>query len=305
MPMAVTERGTEEASESLPDAADDPSVVRQSLGRSQDAYDRFAAAVDTPLMVITLLWLPILIIPLIRPVHGTVAETFAVIDYTVWALFAVEYLVKLYLSPNRKTFFRTHILDLIIVAVPFFRPARAGRLINLSRLGRIGVVMSRGIARAKEVMTHKGLHFVLLTATVMVFASAGIVTIAERSAPNATIHNYGQGLWWAIVTVTTVGYGDKYPVTALGQGVAVVMMIVGIGLIGVLTATVASYFVGQDLDKAKDEREEMKSELQAARQEREMLAERLEEMHAMLTKALHQQESRYLSHRDPNDRLDD
>ena len=259
-----------------------------TLAKSQDAYDRFAAAVDTPLMVLTILWLPILIIPLIKPVHGTTAETFAFIDYTIWALFAVEYLVKLYLAPSRKKYFRSHILDLIIVAVPFFRPARAGRLINLTRLGRIGVIMADGIAHARDVFTHKGLHFVLLTATVMVFASAGLVTIVERSAPNATIHNYGQGLWWAIVTVTTVGYGDKYPVTGFGQGVAVVMMIVGIGLIGVLTATVASYFVGQDLDRAQSERDVIQTELAAAREEREMLVQRLDEMHSLLTRTLDQ-----------------
>jgi voltage-gated potassium channel len=259
-----------------------------ALAKSQDAYDRFAAAVDTPLMILTLLWLPILIIPLIKPVHGTTAETFAFIDYTIWALFAVEYLVKLYLAPSRKQYVRSHILDLIIVAVPFFRPARAGRLINLTRLGRIGVVMADGITRARNVFTHRGLHFVLLAATVMVFASAGLVTIAERSAPHATIHNYGQGLWWAIVTVTTVGYGDKYPVTGFGQGVAVVMMVVGIGLIGVLTATIASYFVGQDLDKAQSEREAMQTELVAARKEREMLVERLDELHALLTSVLDQ-----------------
>ena len=117
--MATTEEGS-------PGGAP---VAAHSLARSQDAYDRFAAAVDTPLMVVTLLWLPVLIIPLIKPVHGTTAETFAVIDYIVWALFVVEYLVKLYLAPSRMKFFRTHVLDLIIVAVPFFRPARAGGLL--------------------------------------------------------------------------------------------------------------------------------------------------------------------------------
>jgi voltage-gated potassium channel len=287
--MAVTEQSEGATQPAEADPSHDGPGRRHSLAGSQDAFDRFAAAVDTPLMVVTLLWLPILIIPLIRPVHGTVAETFAVIDYTVWALFVVEYLVKIYLTPSRGKYFRSHILDLLIVAVPFFRPARAGRLVNLLRLGRIGIVIDRGLTRARDVLTHKGLHFVLLTAGVMVFASAGLVTIAERSAPHATIHNYGQGLWWAVVTVTTVGYGDKYPVTGFGQGVAVVMMIVGIGLIGVLTATVASYFVGQDLDKAQSERDEMKAELQAAREEREMLRERLDEMHSLLVRALPQQ----------------
>ena len=288
--MAVTERG-DEGTSAQPGDSDEAGTTttvtaRHSLARSQDAYDRFAAAVDTPLLVITLLWLPVLIIPLIRPVHGATAETFAVIDYTVWALFAVEYLVKLYLAPSRWKFFRSHILDLVIVAIPFFRPARAGRLINLMRLGRIGVVVARGLARAKDVLTHQGVHFVLLTATVMVFASAGLMTIAEKSAPNANIHNFGQGLWWAIVTVTTVGYGDRYPVTGMGQGIAVAMMIVGIGLIGVLTATVASYFVGQDLDKAQTEREVVMAELSAARDERERLVQRLDEMHLLLTEAL-------------------
>lgn len=264
--------------------APDSQGRRHSLGRNQDAYDRFAAAVDTPLMVITLLWLPVLIIPLIKPVHGTLAESFAAIDYAVWALFPIEYFTKLYLVPDRGRYFRTHILDLVIVAVPFFRPARAGRLLNLSRLLRIGVVLARGIARARDVFTHKGLHFIVLAATVMVFASAGIVTIAERSAPGSNIHNYGQGLWWAIVTVTTVGYGDRYPVSGLGQGVAVVVMLVGIGFIGVLTATVASYFVGQDLDEAKEERSRMQADLQAAQEERDALSARLDAMHSMLTR---------------------
>ncbi len=93
-------------------------------------------------------------------------------------------------------------------------------------------------------LSHKGLHFVLLTVAIIVFACAGLATVAERSAHGGNIHNFAEGLWWAVVTVTTVGYGDHYPVTALGQGVATVLMLVGIGLIGVLTATVASYFRG-------------------------------------------------------------
>ncbi len=227
--------------------------------RSQEAYERFARATDGPMMVITILWLPVLIIPLVIQVHGTVASTFAVIDYTIWALFAVEYLAKLALAPSRKQFVRTHILDLIIVAVPFFRPARIGRLMNLGRLGRIAVLTADIVARAKKLMTHKGLHFVLLAVMLIVFTSAGLVTIAERSANGANIHDFGQGLWRAIVTVTTVGYGDTYPVTPFGQGVAVALMLVGIGLLGVLTATVASYFVDQKTDKLEERLERMES----------------------------------------------
>jgi voltage-gated potassium channel len=221
--------------------------------RSQDRYDAFAKAVDVPMLVVTLLWLPVLIVPLVVPLHGSMAETFAAIDYTVWALFALEYVIKFSLAPRRGYFVRTHLLDLLIVAVPFFRPLRMGRLVRLLRLARVAVVVGEALRRGKSILTHNGFHFVVLAAGTIVFACAGLVTVAERSAKGSNIHNFGQGLWWSIETVTTVGYGDKYPTTSFGQGVAVFLMLVGIGLIGTLTATVASYFV-QERTNATEER---------------------------------------------------
>lgn len=222
------------------------------MTRPQDRYDRFAQAVDTPMLVLTVLWLPVLIIPLATAVHGAVATSFAAVDYTVWALFSIEYLTKLWLAPHRGQFFKSHILDLLIVAVPFFRPLRMGRLVRLLRLTRVAVVLAESLRRAKSILTHNGFHFVVLAAGVLVFVCAGLVTFAERHARGANIHDFGQGLWWAIVTVTTVGYGDRYPVTPFGQGVAVLLMLVGIGLIGTLTATVASYFVQEKTNETED-----------------------------------------------------
>jgi voltage-gated potassium channel len=128
-----------------------------------------------------------------------------------------------------------------------------GRLVRLLRLTRVGVVLAESLRRARSILTHNGFHFVVLAAGILVFVCAGLVTFAERNAHGANIHDFGQRLWWAIVTVTTVGYGDRYPVTAFGQGVAVLLMLTGIGLIGTLTATVASYFV-QEKTNATDER---------------------------------------------------
>jgi voltage-gated potassium channel len=105
--------------------------------------------------------------------------------------------------------------------------------------------MTSGLGRARDLLTHKGLHFVLLSVLAIVGVGAAVELAFEQHAPGANIHNFGDALWWAVVTVTTVGYGDKYPVSAGGRGVAVVLMLTGIGLVGVLSATVASYFVGQ------------------------------------------------------------
>lgn len=83
-------------------------------------------------------------------------------------------------------------------------------------------------------------------AIILVLISAGIYSLAEDI-------NYGNALWWAIVTATTVGYGDISPTSPIGRGVAIVLMFVGIGLIGTITSTVTSFFTQQQSDKFDEE----------------------------------------------------
>jgi voltage-gated potassium channel len=180
-----------------------------------------------------------------------VTDTFEAIDFFVWAMFVLEYLIKLYLSPSRKGFFTHHLLDLGVIAVPMFRPLRATRLLRILSLGRVGIVLANALRRTKALFTHRGLHFVLLAVVAVVFACSALVLSFEHQAKGSNIHNFGDALWWAVVTVTTIGYGDKFPVTGGGRAVATVLMFVGIGLIGILTATVASYFVTQTADEDK------------------------------------------------------
>ncbi len=104
----------------------------------------------------------------------------------------------------------------------------------------------------------------LLAVLVIILAGAALELGFEKGAPGANIHNYGDALWWAIVTVTTAGYGDKYPVTAGGRGVAVALTLVGIGLIGALTATVASFFVEQKNDEQKTDLHERLDRIETA-----------------------------------------
>ena len=105
--------------------------------------------------------------------------------------------------------------------------------------------------------------FVLLAVTVIIFASAALeLTFERHSIGPKAIHDFGGAIWWGIVTVTTVGYGDKVPMTGPGKFVAVALMLTGIGLIGFLTATVASFFVQQ---QHSEELAEMKAQLQEIR----------------------------------------
>jgi voltage-gated potassium channel len=214
----------------------------RSLGRSQHAYDRFSAAVEVPMTVLALLWLPVVVIPAIVHVSAATGHALDTVDYLVWAVFVAEYLIRLYLAPSRWRFIRTHLIDLLVIAVPVFRPLRVLRLL---RFARTGLTLAEVLGRARSLLTHRGLHFVLLSVLAIVLVGAALEFGFEDHARGSNIHSYADALWWAIVTITTVGYGDTYPVTAAGRGVAVVLMLTGIGLVGVLSATIASYFVGQ------------------------------------------------------------
>lgn len=84
---------------------------------------------------------------------------------------------------------------------------------------------------------------VAISSAFISYIAAIQITISERSVEGSNIKNFHDGLWWAVTTVTTVGYGDRYPTTAEGRILAVVLMITGISLVGVITASVAAWFV--------------------------------------------------------------
>jgi voltage-gated potassium channel len=228
-----------------------------------DAYARFTAATDLPMLILATLMLPVLIVPLAWHLHGGLAASFDVTSYLIWGAFVAEYLARLALAPDRWLFVRSSVLDLIVILVPFLRPLRvlrAFRLLRLARLAWLGswaVNAVRGVAR---VLAHRGFHFVLLAVVVLVFVGAALELAFEAHAPGASIHSYGDGLWWAMVTITTVGYGDKAPVTPGGRGVAVVFMVTGVALFGLLTATISAYFaetgkdsLGERIDGLRDQ----------------------------------------------------
>jgi voltage-gated potassium channel len=154
-----------------------------------------------------------------------------VIDYTAWAAFAVDCAVRLYLVSDRRRFVRTHPLDLLAVALPAIRSLRL-----LGIFGRITVVAQRGRAERLLIST----TLVVLT---VVLARAAAVLDVERRAAGSNIHSYADGLWWAISTVTTVGYGDRVPVTPEGRLIGGALMVVGVGTMGTITAALAYRFV--------------------------------------------------------------
>lgn len=166
------------------------------------------------------------------------------VTFVTWALYVIDYLARLMLSSDRMRFVRTRWLDLVVLVMPLLRPLR---VVQIYAMTRERVARPRLSAEA-QVALYAGLT-TLLTG----YSASLAVYRDERNAPGATIRTFGDAVWWACVTVTSVGYGDMYPVTPGGRVVGVVLMLVGIGLLGAVVGTFSSLLV-QHFERSVAER---------------------------------------------------
>ncbi|KLT16005.1 hypothetical protein AA980_20570 [Neobacillus vireti] len=159
-----------------------------------------------------------------------------VLGWMVWGLFAADYVIRFFLSKRKWEFVKSHPIELLAL-IPFDHLFRTIRLIRLVRLVRLILVVKRNNSILDLLIEKYRLDKLFVTVIALLFITAIPMTWIEPS-----FHSYGDALWWTVVTTTTVGYGDLYPETNVGRIIASILMFVGIGLIGVVTGTVASIF---------------------------------------------------------------
>jgi voltage-gated potassium channel len=213
---------------------------------------------DRPLTVLALLLIPLLLAPYLIDLTAEESSVLLDADYLIWGLFALALVVPLIIRPDRITYLRQHWVDALLVVIPVFGPLRAARAVRLVWV--MGAVV-RGLEGSRRLLIKKGTEFVLMGASLVVVVAAGLIVVVERDDPHATIRSYGDGLWWAMTTMATVGYGDKFPVTAAGRGIAVALMLLGIAAFGLVTANMAALFMGDQEDEAKTQLNNMDERL--------------------------------------------
>jgi voltage-gated potassium channel len=209
------------------------------------AQERFERHTAVPMLILSLAIIPLLLIPLLVDLPSGTESTLIAIDWFIWAVFFIEYGIRLYLAPRKAKFIASNKIDLVVIVLPFLRPLRVFQSVRAARVLRAArgvAVLLRAIDAARDVLTRHKLHYVLTVTLVSVVTGALMVEAFERDAPDSNIHSIPDAIWWATTTVTTVGYGDRFPVTAGGRAVATVLMILGIALFGLLAGSLASFF---------------------------------------------------------------
>lgn len=169
------------------------------------------------------------------------------IDNAIGIIFTADYIVRLILSQNKIRFFKENILDLIAI-LPFnstlriFRTLKFFKLLKFTKLlkaTRFITLLSRLYKRISLFFNTNGFKYMVLLSVALIFTGGVLISVTE----NMTLQD---GIWWAFVTTTTVGYGDISPSTNYGRIIAMILMVVGIGLIGSVTSTLTSFFMSAE-----------------------------------------------------------
>ncbi len=217
--------------------------------------DRLDRMTELPLLLLSFVMVPVLLGPLFWEDSFSSAERtlFRTLDIFIWAIFAADFFLKFAITPAKLRYLREHWLEALVVLVPFVRPLRILRLVLFS-------VRAIKVSRRRLV----NVDFLLVYAVGIVVVAATVVTVVEKDHDSIT--SFTDALWWAVVTATTVGYGDMTPVSPIGRGMAIMLMLVGIGLFGGLTANFASTLFRTD-DNVEANTEQMLDEMKAIRAE--------------------------------------
>ncbi len=216
-------------------------------GGRHDLVDRIERITKFPMTLLGVAWLVLALVVLSTGFKGSASKVLVGGLFVLWVVMLAEYLVRLVITPDTPGYLRRRWVEPATVLVPVLQ---GWHVVGIEKMS---LLLHEGELRVESILKHHSLFRVLIAVVVTLLLGAWLVLLFEDKAKGSNIHDYPDALWWAIVTVTTVGYGDRFPVTEGGRVVAVILMLVGIGLIGVLTATVASVFIKEHTDDNKEE----------------------------------------------------
>lgn len=200
---------------------------------------------DLLIMVLSVYILASLLVDAFVKVSESTRELLSIIDNAICYIFLVDFFIRLYRSPNKLQFMKWGWIDLIS-SIPSFDFLRYGRFVRLFRLLRIlralrsVKVLSQQILKKRSESSFMGISSMALL--MVIFGSISILQV--ETSPASNIKTAEDAIWWSFTTITTVGYGDLYPVTTEGRVIAAFLMITGVGVFATFTGFVASWFVG-------------------------------------------------------------
>jgi len=216
--------------------------VPDSDSRALYVPSRLEELFEFPMLVAALAVIPLTVAEYLLATSSPSFPWVLLADRAVWALFAVEFLSCLAVARNRASYVRRNWFNLVIIALPAIRPLRAFRIFRLLRIARVLVAWERLKRHVWGFLSHNQFGYALAVLALALLVGGLAMLEVERPA-NPTLRSYTDALWYALVTLSTVGYGDIGPATTAGRLIAAILIFVGVSFFGLLTANLASYFL--------------------------------------------------------------
>ena len=208
---------------------------RLTAPASPDRLKRWEQRTEVPLLVAALVFLTGYAVRVLAPIGSQPWRDIALaLVAATWLLFAVDYGVRLRLSGQGAHFVHTHWLDSVVLLLPLLRPLR---------VVQIYTAVQQRTDRPRLSLYARVMTYASLTSALLGFSAALAVYHQEHGAPGSTIRTFGDAMWWACATLTTVGYGDAVPVTPVGRVIAACLMACGLALLGAVTGSFSSWLV--------------------------------------------------------------
>ena len=242
--------------------------------RRERACARYEQRMAIPILAAAALLAAVTLVLIFADISRSARLVLLIVDVALWAFFVLDYMIRLVLAPKKRAFIRKEWIDGLLVVIPLLQPLRLiGAFI---RMARLSAAVDRTTVGAER--RHK-LRLALGWAIALVLIATIVTPIIEPDS--SKIKGFGDGAWWALVTTTTVGYGDLVPESATGKVIGAVLMMAGVGIIGLLTANIASIFLEPGLvegEQTEDDGEHTtEARLAAIDEKLEAILERLDE----------------------------
>lgn len=200
------------------------------------------------------------------------------IDFAICLVFIYDFFVRLYRADSRRSFLKWGWIDLVS-SIPMFDFLRWGRLVRIIRILRILRAF-----RSTRILVHylfrnraKGTFGTVALISIVLVIFSSIAILHFEDSPESNIKTPSDAMWWAFVTITTVGYGDKFPLTHEGRIIAAVLMTAGVGLFGTFTAYVATFFLEAEHKQEESEIKQLIKEVRGLKTKLEAIESRINE----------------------------
>lgn len=225
-------------------------MIKLNTQNREELLKKFESWTEIPMIVLVLVMIVTLVIPLVVHLPNETHLILELIDWVIWAIFALELGIRAYLSSHRIAYLRKNWLDLLVVALPVlrvFRIFRAARLLRILRFGRVFALFGKFTNEVKIVLSRHKLHYILVVFIGLITIGSILIYHFDQGVAGGN-ENLPDSIWLAIVNAFSGGFANIYPAGPEARGISILLILFGTVIVSYFTASLAAYFTEKEED---------------------------------------------------------